>query len=565
MSPRPTGGSGGPVARAVHPMGDHALLVGCADLEEVLALDAALRAAPLAGQRDLQPAERSLLVVLDGPRRVASAAATLRSLRPPPRVARDLRAVALDVVYDGPDVEDVARLTGLSRDAVVAAHAGAAWTAAFAGFAPGFVYLVGDFPPVPRRDSPRTAVPAGSVAVGGAYSAVYPRRSPGGWHLLGRTDAVLWDAAADVPSLVRPGDLVTFRPVRATVPARGSAHAGTAPPSPPAHPAPPGGSATLTVLSPGLSTLVEDLGRPGRRDLGVAPGGAADRASARRANRLVGNARSAAVLETVLGGLTLRAEVPAVVALTGAARVLVVERAGVVRERTADAPVALAAGDVARVAAPPVGLRSYVAVRGGVAAAPDLGSRSRDVLAGLGPAPLAAGDPLTAGDAVVGAVGEPEPAPLPDEPRAAAGGSRVARVRVVAGPDGLGTGSASALAAQDWVVGDAADRVGVRLSGTPLATDGAGERPSAGVVAGAVQVPPSGEPVVFGVDHPVTGGYPVVAVVVDADLDRLAQLRPGDRVRFVVAPAPAVDSHPVAPDAGEVRSSTRPARPGGTR
>ncbi|WP_307844446.1 5-oxoprolinase/urea amidolyase family protein [Actinotalea solisilvae] len=563
--PAPPTGRG---ARLVQAMGDRALLVACADLEEVLALDAALRAAPLAGQRDLQPAERSLLVVLDGPRRLAAAAAALRSLRPPPRAAAGRRAVALDVVYDGPDVDDVARLTGLSPDAVVAAHAAGEWTAAFAGFAPGFVYLVGDFPPVPRRDSPRTAVPPGSVAVGGAYSAVYPRRSPGGWHLLGRTDALLWDASADVPALVRPGDVVTFRPVRAAATASAPAPAPTPRPATPGAAGPAGATgprpgattATLTVLSPGASTVVEDLGRPGRRDLGVAPGGAADRASARLANRLVGNARGAAVLETVLGGLTLRAELPAVVALTGAAPALEVERDGVLRERSAGAPVALAAGDVVRVAAPRTGLRSYLAVRGGVDAVPELGSRSRDVLAGLGPPPLVAGDAVAVGADVAGAVGE-------QEPQAAVVAADVVRLRAVPGPDRdlVRDAPGASLTGQDWVVSDAADRVGVRLLGVPLTTSGAGERPSAGVVAGAVQVPPSGEPVVFGVDHPVTGGYPVVAVVVDPDLDRLAQLRPGDRVRVVVDPAPGVDRHPRAPDAGEVRSSTRPARPRGTR
>ncbi|WP_260458819.1 5-oxoprolinase subunit B family protein, partial [Actinotalea ferrariae] len=167
-------------------MGDRALLVVCADLDEVLALAATLRRDPVPGQVDLQPAERSLLVLLDDARRQARAAGVVATLRPTgvERAAR--RPVTLDVVYDGEDLDDVAALTGTSRDAVVAAHSGTVWRAALAGFAPGFVYLVGDLPPVPRRDVPRTAVPAGSVAVGGPCSAVYPRRSPGGWQLLGR-------------------------------------------------------------------------------------------------------------------------------------------------------------------------------------------------------------------------------------------------------------------------------------------------------------------------------------------------------------------------------------------
>lgn len=544
--------------RTVLPVGDRALLVACAGLDEVLALDAELRLHPVAGQRDLQPAERSLLVVLDGARSQARAARALAALDAPPAARDRGRRVEIEVVYDGADLDDVAAHAGLSRDAVVAAHTATAWTAAFSGFAPGFVYLVGDVPPVPRRDVPRTSVPAGAVAVGGPYSAVYPRRSPGGWRLLGRTDTVLWDAAADPPALLRPGDVVRFRAVRAAI-AGGAAGAGTpgrrdagGRPGRLAHARarPPAGAAAptaFTVVAPGALTLIEDLGRPGRRDVGVGPGGAADRGAARAANRLVGNARSAAVLETVLGGLTLRAERAVVVALTGAARHLEVQRAGGGTALVpAGTPTAVAVGDLVRVPPPGTGLRSYLAVRGGVDAVVELGSRATDVLSGLGPAPLAAGAAVPVGDAVDGAVGEPVPVEPPE------GGS--VTLRAVAGPDAPGDTPAGDVTLWDgaWTVAEASNRVGVRLTGAPLPVEGSGTRPSAGMVAGAVQVPPSGEPVVFGVDHPVTGGYPVVAVVVDADLDRLAQLRPGQLVRFVPAPGtalPPVDTTEPVPDA----------------
>ncbi len=542
-------------ARPVHLLGDRAVLVMCTDLAEVLALDAALRAEPVRGQRDLQPAERSLLVVLDGPRAAAAAAAVLARLDVPPVSGKSAHVVEVDVRYDGEDLDDVAALTGLSPSGVVAAHTAARWTAAFAGFAPGFVYLVGDFPAVPRRDTPRTAVPAGSVAVGGAYSAVYPRRSPGGWRLLGRTGVALWDAAADPPALVRPGDVVRFRAVREVVHARPVRRSSR--PTPGDVTALDAGP-TLTVLDPGPLTLVEDLGRPGLGDLGVAPGGAADRAAARLANRLVGNARTAAVLETVLGGLRLRAERRAVVAIAGAAAHLDVEHAdGGSSSVPAGTPVALAPGDVLRVPLPVTGLRSYLAVRGGVDVPPELGSRSTDLLSGLGPPALAAGGPLLVGAAVAGAVGDPVPAEAP-----AAG--RVG-VRAVAGPD-AGLPGSEALWDAVWTVSPSSNRVGVRLTGPALPAVTSDARPSAGVVQGAVQLPPSGGPVVFGPDHPVTGGYPVVAVVVDADLDRLAQLRPGQELRFVRVPDAAsscVDSGGGVTDAGSVRSRPRPARPGG--
>ncbi len=195
----------------VLPCGDRAVLVEVADTAEALALYATLRAEPLPGVIDLVPAARTVLVAFDSPARTAAAGTlTGRSLHStathPPRV------VELPVTYDGPDLPEVAALARLDVSEVVRRHRDAAYEVGFIGFAPGFAYLTGLDPAlhVPRRDTPRTRVPAGAVAVAGPYAAVYPAPSPGGWRLIGHTDRTLWDLAADPPSLLRPGDRVRF-------------------------------------------------------------------------------------------------------------------------------------------------------------------------------------------------------------------------------------------------------------------------------------------------------------------------------------------------------------------
>jgi KipI family sensor histidine kinase inhibitor len=195
-------------------MGDAGLLVEVAELSEVLALADAVRASPPPGVLDVVPAARTVLLVLEPG---VDLAATRRAVLDLPldagASAADGVVVEVDVRYDGPDLAEVARLTGLTVDEVVAAHSGARWRVAFGGFAPGFAYLVGGDPrlEVARRDEPRTSVPAGSVGLAGEYSGVYPRPSPGGWQLIGRTDAELWHP--DRGALLQAGGWVQFRAV----------------------------------------------------------------------------------------------------------------------------------------------------------------------------------------------------------------------------------------------------------------------------------------------------------------------------------------------------------------
>jgi KipI family sensor histidine kinase inhibitor len=197
----------------VLPYGDRALLVEVPDLAAVAGVRAALERAPLPGQRELVPAARTVLVLLDRAPNDADVGA-LRRLRPQPGGADASRApVEIDVVFDGPDLHDVAELTGLSAAALVDELTGADLTVAFSGFAPGFGYLTG-LPPhlhVPRRQTPRTRVPAGSVGLAGPYAGIYPTASPGGWQLVGRTDAALFDVDRDPPALLRPGAVVRLK------------------------------------------------------------------------------------------------------------------------------------------------------------------------------------------------------------------------------------------------------------------------------------------------------------------------------------------------------------------
>ncbi|WP_410608493.1 biotin-dependent carboxyltransferase family protein [Amycolatopsis sp. lyj-109] len=276
---------------------------------------------------------------------------------------------------------------------------------------------------------------------------------------------------------------------------------------------------SLEVLDPGRYALVEDLGRPGYAHLGVAPSGALDTASLRLANRLVGNPEHAAGVEALLGGLSVRFTATVTAAVTGPAVDVRVDG----RPAGSHTPLPVRAGQTLTLGTPRTGLRCYLAVSGGIAVEPVLGSRSRDVLSGIGPPPLRAGDVLPLGEPGVPAGADVVvPVRAPDE----------LLVPVTLGPrDDWFDDPAGGLSA-GWTVTAESNRVGLRLDGTPLRRAVDGELPSEGVVTGAIQVPPSGLPVVFLADHPTTGGYPVAAVVKAAALSALAQARPGTRIRF---------------------------------
>ncbi|MFM6848483.1 MAG: carboxyltransferase domain-containing protein, partial [Terrabacter sp.] len=360
------------------PMGDSALLVEVADTEAALALRARLES-ELPSRFDgvvehLVIGARTVLVVLrdeqardDVGRTCLELAADLTA-----GVETDVRdTVEVAVRYDGADLDEVGRLTGLSRDQVVEAHTGTPWRVGFGGFAPGFAYLVGGDPRlrVPRRGDPRTRVPAGSVALAGEFSGIYPQESPGGWQLLGTTDAVLWDVDRQPPALLTPGMTVRFvdaamlgsaRDVGAPGETERDSAADAYEVDAPSRPAQP--RRGLEVLSTGPLTLVEDRGRPGLADVGVGRSGAADPAAYLLGLRLVGHlldedaggGPAPASLEVTLGGPAVRARGDLLVAPTGAPCPADVDGRPVAHA----APVGLADGQVLTLGEPRAGLRT---------------------------------------------------------------------------------------------------------------------------------------------------------------------------------------------------------------
>ncbi|RBM02977.1 urea amidolyase [Glutamicibacter soli] len=530
--------------RDVRLAGSRSVLVELPDLDSVLGLSALLRTSPLPGQLDVLAAASTVFIKADCAANAQAIAKTVRTLELGSSAAATGSLITVPVHYDGEDLAEVARLTSLSPEAVINAHSQQIWRAAFGGFAPGFAYLRGEnqLLNVPRRAIPRKAVPAGAVALAGEYSAVYPRQSPGGWQLIGHTDAVLWDLERENPALIRPQDRVQFIPSRAAL---------TVADAPAAEPAPdterPASSAAqLEILDPGLQSLIQDAGRPGLGDLGVSTAGWADAISAAQANRLVGNQPGAAVIENLLGTLTLRARGDAVLAVSGAcATVNITPVDGddfhEFRQIPMDTPFALLDGELLALTPNGAGLRSYLGVRGGFDVPQVLGSRSSDSMSGIGPAPLRAGQLLPVGEVSgLQVVGNPEPSPLPVPAE-----HGVFTLRITPGPreDWFGAPGLARLTGQLWKASADSNRVGVRLElgqddARPLERVRAGELASEGVALGSLQVPPSGLPVLFLADHPVTGGYPVIAAVVDEDLPAAAQLPPGSLIRFELTSHP---------------------------
>lgn len=520
----------------IHWVGSRALLIERATLDAVLALHAHLQNHPLPGQIDLVPAAKTLLVKCDSHRNAARALAQIPNIEPPPIDRTSGRTVEIEVIYDGEDLEAVGEQTGLGADGVIKAHTQQHWRAAFGGFSPGFVYLVAenDWPDVPRRDSPRTAVPAGSVALAGQFSAIYPNRSPGGWQLIGRANARVWDTAREAPALIQPGDLVRYKAVDRLQEEQDTQAEKT-------RETPVSAENALEIIDNGLQSLVEDMGRPSMSHLGLSASGVADESAARQSNRLVGNTADTAVIETLASGLTIRAHGDLVLARTGAEADARIEGTHGPRMAPPRTPFALHDRETLALAAAERGLRSYLAVRGGINVPAVLGSRSTDTMSGTGPAPLAAGTVLPVGTAdsshVVGAA-EPSTLIEPEDDAIV--------LRVTLGPraDWFSPATRARLARQRWHATHQSNRIGIRLVVDETAEDAGplercrdGELASEGTVPGAVQVPPSGLPMLFLKDHPVTGGYPVIAVVIAEDLPIAAQIAPGETLRFtVVAP-----------------------------
>jgi KipI family sensor histidine kinase inhibitor len=513
-----------PSLRAV---GDRGLLVEFADElsveinARVRALGHALHGVP--GVVEIVPTLRSLLIILDPLRadraRIADDAMRLAEQLPREAGSRG-SLIELPVVYGGdagPDLDALAHRRGVTAREVIDLHCGHEYIVFMLGFAPGFPYL-GILPTAlhtPRLSSPRTRVPAGSVAIADELTAVYPLATPGGWHLIGRTPQRLYDPQATDPIRCRPGDRVRFTPI-ASAEFPDAAIAATPLPRP-AHPA-------WEVREGGLYTTVQDLGRVGYRSLGVPLSGAMDPAALQLANVVVGNPPGAPAIECTAPGPALRALDDVTIAITGADLQATVDRAAV-EPGTA---INVRAGQTLSFGAPRAGMWAYVAVAGGLDIPLVLGSASVYVPGSLGGVRLRAGDVLGRREAPTRFLTRRAPSlPIP---------ATEATVRVIPGPQD-GWFEREILAAfyrATFTVSVRSDRAGTRLDGPTV--KGQRERMlSDGMVPGAVQVPSGGQPIVIMPDGPTTGGYPKLGVVASADLRLLAQARPGVKIHFVPA------------------------------
>ena len=501
-------------------------------------------------------------------------------------VAHAAHAISIPVTYDGEDLAEVADMLGLSSEAVIARHCGTPWSVAFVGFAPGFAYLTGGDPcfDVPRRATPRLSVPAGAVGLAGKFSGVYPRPSSGGWQLIGHTDVPMWDDSAKVPALLQPGDTVRFAPVRPQTPivsgspASAGASASADSPTNAASPdiaasdtfqrnAASSSTSALIVLRPGILATFQDDGR-NAANMGVTGSGAADPIAYHLANALVGNAPGTPAIELTNGGAVIQASGDAVVAVAGAPVDITITG------RDGGRPFAIGGqeafllrdGETVTIGAPTAGLRDYLAVMGGFDVPRMLGSASTDTMSGIGPKPLRAGQTVPIGTGLhteptdgrratdgnrhcdVGP-GTRRPsavsagvAPREDWPSDLPSPGTTTTLEVTLGPraDWFTDAGLNTLLEQEWLVTAQSNRVGLRLSGeVPLERRDAAELASEATVTGAVEVPTSGQPVIFLRDQPVTGGYPVVAVLTTASLAMAGQLPPGARVTFRVTTTPA--------------------------
>jgi len=512
-----------PHERPTAAMGGAAGLVFTAGCEEAQALARAVRARHLRGVEDVVPAADSVGILVDpAAAAVADVLELAAGLRGDDRPGRP-KKFDLDVCFDGPDCGAVAEHTGLSVEEVIAALAERPLSVAWLGFMPGFPYLNGLREPlasVPRLGRPRVRVPAGAFAIAGGYAGIYPRETPGGWNVLGRTARQLFDPGRPEPATFNPGDLVQVRPVEAlTLPAdqpEGGRQAVTA-----------SGGRRCSVIEAGALTLVQDRGRIGVAHLGVPRAGPADPLRHLIANIAVGNSETCAALEVTLTGPRLRFGCDAFVALVGDCPLLIDGRA------MPPATVQLVErGQTVSVGAVRRSLHAYLAISGGIEVPAVLGSRSTDATSGLWPGPLRAGDELDLGRSgrARGRWFEPP--------------TRPAVLRVEVGPDGAGSGAGAApfaaLLAAEWEVALESDRVGTRLRpreeraqpGTALQSTARPAIASRATVIGAVQLPPDGCPIVLGPDHGTVGGYPVVAVVSCPSLTDSGQLRPGASVTF---------------------------------
>jgi KipI family sensor histidine kinase inhibitor len=419
--------------------------------------------------------------------------------------------VTIPVVYGGdygPDLQALADSRDLDVAEVIGIHRDTEYTVAAIGFSPGFPYLQGLPPQLhqPRHSSPRK-VPAGSVAIAGDQTGIYPFASQGGWHVIGRTDLVLFDPHREQPALVQPGDKVRFLESKDLQE--------TKPELPPTEASTDG----IQIIEPGALSSIQDHGRWGRQHLGVSPGGATDPVLASIANRLVGNPDEAAVIECTMTGPVLQFGVDAQVAWVGWG------------DATSGKPHEIKAGSRIDLRGRMSHLRGYIAVAGGIDVPEVLGSRATDLRAVFGGhhgRTLQAGDALAIGNASTTPVSGKWHVswPRPD--------GSLLEIRYLRGMQAEWfTEEARRLFSEEFYeISHHFDRTGTRLKGPGLKLTEPREMVSQPVIVGSVQVPPDGQPIVLMSERQTIGGYPQIGHVISADIPKLARAWPGAQVRF---------------------------------
>jgi KipI family sensor histidine kinase inhibitor len=509
-------------ALVLHELAEGSLLVEYPELteseanERSLAAAAALDSGRPPGYRGCVPGARTLYVEFDPETADRTTLANLLGASGASPGSRSDRAHRIPVVYGGeagPDLGELARRADLSPEEFARRHARASYRVAFLGFTPGFAYLSGLAPELqsPRLATPRTRVAAGTVAIGGPYTGIYPGETPGGWRLIGRTDVALFNPDADPPSRLLPGDLVRFEAVGrvgpSPMPAAARDESAGRLPGPP----------LFRVAAPGAFSSVQGAPRYDWLRAGVPPGGAMDPAALRRGNERLGNIPEAAALEMTLVGAELEATSAAVVCLSGAEPSAAVSG----RPIAAGEVVTLRPGDRIAVARILDGMRCYLCVAGGLwqSTRPRLSQR------------LAKGDMLFPSSSGPWVPASPPPhvsLPSRELPKGAV------VVRVVLGPhrdhytqEGLATFLSSL-----YRVSGASDRRGIRLEGPSIRLALPADIPPEGTPLGGIQIANDGLPIVLGPDRPVTGGYARIATIVRDDFPLLAQAAPGSSLRF---------------------------------
>lgn len=419
------------------------------------------------------------------------------------------RVVEIGVSFeekDALDLPEILRFLQISKSKFVDTLLATTPHVRFLGFLPGFAYLDG-LPiewQVPRRATSRQRVPAGSFALAAGMAGFYPHDSPGGWSVVGRSADRFWDESRAEPALLRPGDLLSLRegalPAEFPLPPAAVRERGT-------------GMPIATCLAPGQRTHVVSQARMQRYEYGLAAGGPFDSLAAARANWAAGNEASAAVLECTLVGPELQFEAHCSLAWEGAA--VAWERNG---QRVDSSKMEVGPGDKLRVGRLTGGLRGWLAFGGG-------GLESAAVFA-MTPPTLKKSELLRRDTSreTITAGAAPSLEPAPRDPRGT--------IRVIEGPHELGKRDFAALLEQEWIVTPALDRVGIRLHPAGEVVTAPSALPSIGMQFGSVQLHPNGELVVMGPDHPVTGGYLQPITVSSSERWKLAQLQPGDRLRW---------------------------------